>query len=70
MARGNTAVGPLFGALFETQRDVKTETTLMSYVARRKLKCQQLEKRAGYVTASSGQGLRTTRRKICRKQLR
>ena len=58
-------------ALFETQRGVKTETTFMSYVARRKLNCQQLEKRAGYATASSGQGLRnTTRRKTCRMQQR
>ena len=30
-------------ALFETQRDVKMETTFMSYVARRKLNFQQLE---------------------------
>ena len=30
-------------ALFETQRDVKTETTFTSYVARRKLNFQQLE---------------------------
>ena len=30
-------------ALFETQRDVKTETAFMSYVARRKHKFQQLE---------------------------
>ena len=29
--------------LFETQRDVETETTFMSYVARRKLNFQQLE---------------------------
>ena len=29
--------------LVETQRDVKTEATFMSYVARRKLNCQQLE---------------------------
>ena len=34
-------------ALFETQRDVKTETTFMSYVARRKLNCQQLENALG-----------------------
>ena len=30
-------------ALYETQRDVKSETTFMSYVARRKLHFQQLE---------------------------
>ena len=30
-------------ALFETQRDVKMETTFMSYVELRKLNCQQLE---------------------------
>ena len=30
-------------ALFETQRDTKSETTFMSYVARRKLNFQQLE---------------------------
>ena len=43
----DTAVGPRFGALFETQRDVKTETALMSNVARRKLNCQQLENALG-----------------------
>ena len=31
------------GALFETQRDVKTETAFMFYVARRKLNFQQLK---------------------------
>ena len=30
-------------ALYETQKDVKTETTLMSYVVRRKLNFQQLD---------------------------
>ena len=30
-------------ALFETQRDAKTETNFMSHVARRKLSFQQLE---------------------------
>ena len=34
-------------ALFETQRDVKMETTFMSYVARRKLNFQQLENALG-----------------------
>ena len=34
-------------ALFETQRDVKMETTIMSYVARRKLDFQQLESALG-----------------------
>ena len=34
-------------ALFETQRDVKTETTYVSYVARRKLNLQQLENALG-----------------------
>ena len=34
-------------ALFETQRDVKMETTFMSYVARRKLNFQQLEHALG-----------------------
>ena len=34
-------------ALFETQRDVKMETTFMSYVARRKLDFQQLENALG-----------------------
>ena len=58
-------------APFETQRDVKTETTFMSHVARRKLNFQQLENAAGDATASSDQGLRdTTRRETCRKQLR
>ena len=34
-------------ALYETQRDVKMETTFMSYVARRKLNFQQLENALG-----------------------
>ena len=34
-------------AFFETQRDVKMETTFMSYVARRKLNFQQLENALG-----------------------
>ena len=34
-------------AFFETQRDVKMETTFMSYVARRKLDFQQLENALG-----------------------
>ena len=34
-------------ALFETHRDVKVETTFMSYVARRKLNFQQLESALG-----------------------
>ena len=34
-------------ALLETQRDVKTETTFMSYVARSKLNFQQLESALG-----------------------
>ena len=34
-------------AFFETQRDVKMETTFMSYVARRKLYFQQLETALG-----------------------
>ena len=34
-------------ALFETQRDVKMETTFMSYVARKKLNFQQLENALG-----------------------
>ena len=34
-------------ALFETQRDVKMETTFVSYVARRKLNFQQLENALG-----------------------
>ena len=34
-------------ALFETQRDVKTETTFMSYVARRKVHFQQMENALG-----------------------
>ena len=34
-------------ALFETQREVKTETTFMSHVARRKLNVQQLENAVG-----------------------
>ena len=34
-------------ALYETQRDVKMETTFMSYVARRKLNFQQLENASG-----------------------
>ena len=34
-------------AFFETQRDVKMETTFMSYVARRKLIFQQLENALG-----------------------
>ena len=34
-------------ALFETQRDVKMETTFMSYVARRELNFQQLENALG-----------------------
>ena len=34
-------------ALFETQRDVKMETTFMSYVARRKLNFEQLENALG-----------------------
>ena len=34
-------------ALFETQRDVKMETTFMSYVPRRKLNFQQLENALG-----------------------
>ena len=34
-------------AFFETQCDAKSETTLMSYVARRKLKFQQLENAPG-----------------------
>ena len=34
-------------ALFETQRDVKMETTFMSYVASRTLNLQQLENALG-----------------------
>ena len=34
-------------ALSETQRDVKMKTTFMSYVARRKLNCPQLENTRG-----------------------
>ena len=34
-------------ALYETQRDVKTETTFMSYVARRKLNFQQMQNALG-----------------------
>ena len=57
--------------LFETKREVKTETTFMSYVAQRKLNFQQLEKCAGNATANSDQGLRdTARRETCRKKLR
>ena len=33
--------------LFETKREVKTETTFMSYVAQRKLNFQQLENALG-----------------------
>ena len=58
-------------ALYETQRDVKMETTFMSYVARRKLNFQQLEKCTGDTTTSSDRGLRDfTRRETYRKQLR
>ena len=51
-------------AFFETHRDVKTETTFMSDVARRKLNLQHLEN-------ALGTGLRDiTRSETCGKQLR
>ena len=53
-------------ALYETQRDVKMETTFMSYVARKKLSFQQHLECTGDATTSSDQGLRdSTRRETC-----
>ena len=58
-------------ALFETQTNVKTETTFMYYVARRNLKFSAVGRCAGDTSANSDQGLSdTTRRESCRKQLR
>ena len=48
-------------ALFETQRDVKTETTYMSYLARRKLNFQQLENALGAPLPSVIKGYATLR---------
>ena len=50
-------------ALFETRRDVKMETTFMSYVARRKPNFQTTGKCTGNVATSSEQGLRDTARR-------
>ena len=43
VTQGQDKASKIERALFETQRDVKTETIFMSYVARRKLNFQQLE---------------------------
>ena len=48
-------------ALFETQRDVKMETTFMSYVARRKLNFQQLENALGTLLPAVIKGYATLR---------
>ena len=48
-------------AFFETQRDVKMETTFMSYVARRKLNFQQLENALGTPLAAVVKGYATLR---------
>ena len=48
-------------ALLETQRDVKTETTFMSYVARRKLNFQQLESALGTLLPAVVKGHATPR---------
>ena len=48
-------------ALFETQRDVKTETTYVSYVARRKLNFKQLENALGAPLPSVIKGYATLR---------
>ena len=50
-------------ALYETQRDVKMETTFMSYVTRRKLNFQQFENALADATASSDQGPRDSTRR-------
>ena len=47
-------------ALFETQRDVKMETTFMSHVARRKLNFQQLENALGTQLPAVTKGPRDT----------
>ena len=58
-------------ALFETQRDVKMETTFMSHVARRKLNLQQLENLLGTSLPAVIKRVRdTTRRETHRTQLR
>ena len=48
-------------ALFETQRDVKMETTFMSFVARRKLNFQQLENALGTSLPAVIKGFATPR---------
>ena len=48
-------------AFFETQRDVKMETTFMSYVARRKLNFQQVENALGTSLPAMIKGYATLR---------
>ena len=57
-------------ALYETQRDVKMETTFMSYVARRKLNFQQLENALGTPLPAVIKGCATLRDAKLAGQLR
>ena len=58
-------------AFFETQRDVKMETTFMSYLRTKEAQLSTIGKRTGDATTRGDQGLRdAARREVCRKQLR
>ena len=63
VTQGQDKASKIEKAFFDTQRDVKMETTFMSYVARRKLNFQQLEKCTGDAATSSDQGSRDTARR-------